>query len=129
MAEPTIPAKREETMPGTREEERTLIPPVDIFENDDGLMVVADLPGVAKEDVDVRVENNVLTLKGKAGPISSHEPQYREYHLLSFFRQFQLSDAVDQERIKAEMRHGVLMLSLPKKEQAKPKQITVKVSG
>ena len=127
MKETTVPAKREETLPDTREQQRTLSPPVDIFENDDGLVVVADLPGVEKGDLDVRVENSVLTIKAAAKGVMPADPQYREYQLLNFFRQFQLSDAVDQERIKAELKHGVLMLNLPKKEQAKPKQISVQV--
>jgi len=128
MPETTVPTKREEGAPATREEGRTLSPPVDIFENEDGLVVVADLPGVDKKDVDVRVENNVLTLKGSAKSIGSAEPQYREYQLLDFFRQFQLGETVDQDRIKAELKHGVLIINLPKKEKAKPKQISVDVS-
>jgi HSP20 family molecular chaperone IbpA len=128
MAETTVPAKREESVPSTREEGRTLSPPVDIFENEDGLVVVADLPGVDKKDVDVRVEDNLLTIKATTNGISPVEPQYREYELLDFLRQFQLGDVVDQDRIKAELKHGVLIINLPKKEQAKPKQITVDVA-
>lgn len=129
MKEPTVPMKKEaQAAPDTREEHRTLTPPVDIFENDEGLIVVADLPGVEQQDVDVRVENNVLTIQAASAGTMPVEPQYREYQLLSFFRQFQLSDSVDQDRIRAELRHGVLMLHLPKKEQAKPRQIEVKVA-
>jgi HSP20 family protein len=128
MKETTVPAKREEAVPDTREEQRTLTPPVDIFENEDGLVVVADLPGVDKGDLDIRVENGVLTIKASSNGVMPTDPQYREYQLLNFFRQFQLSDAVDQERIKAELKHGVVILNLPKKEQAKPKQISVEVS-
>ena len=128
MAETTVPTKREESVPSTREEGRTLSPPVDIFENEEGLVVVADLPGVDKKDVDVRVEDNLVTIKAKTNEISSVEPQYREYQLLDFLRQFQLGDVVDQDRIKAELKHGVLIINLPKKEQAKPKQITVDVA-
>lgn len=128
MKETTVPAKSEEMVPDTREETRTLVPPVDIFETDEGLAVVADLPGVEKSDVDVRVENDILTLKATPKSGLAVEPQYREYQLLNFFRQFQLSEAVDQERIKAEMKNGVLIIRLPKREEAKPKQINVKVS-
>jgi len=127
MKESTVPVKREEQLPETREEARTLTPPVDIFENADGLVVVADLPGADKKDLDVRVENDVLTIKAKSNGVIPAEPQYREYELLSFFRQFQLSDTVDQEQIKAELKHGVLIVNLPKKEAAKPKQIKVAV--
>lgn len=129
MAETTIPAKHEESAPSTREESRTLSPPVDIFENTDGLVVVADLPGVDKNDVDIRVENGTLTIEANSKGSLPAEPQYREYQLLNFFRQFQISEAVDQENIKAELKHGVLILDLPKKEQAKPKKIEVKVTA
>ena len=127
MAETTVPAKQNEQLPNTREASRTLSPPVDIFENADGLVVVADLPGVSKEEVDVRVENGALTIKGHSKGISPGEPHYEEFRLLDFYRQFQLSDAVDQDRINAELKNGVLILTLPKKEQAKPKQIKVQV--
>jgi len=128
MKESTVPAKRDQTVPSTREESRTLSPPVDIFENKDGLVVVADLPGVEKDKVDVRVENNVLTIKGTTASTLPATPQYREYELLHFFRQFELSETMDQEKIKAEMKHGVLIINLPKKEAAKPKQIAVQVA-
>jgi len=128
MKESTVPAKREQSVPATREESRTLTPPVDIFENKEGLVVVADLPGVEKDKVDVRVENNVLTIKGTTASTLPAAPQYREYELLHFFRQFELSEAVDQDKIKAEMKHGVLIINLPKKEAAKPKQIAVQVA-
>ena len=128
MKENTIPAKKEESLPDTREDQRTLTPPVDIFENDEGLVVVADLPGVEKSDLDVRVEKDVLTIRAAVSGSIPVDPQYREYQLLSFFRQFQLSDSVDQDRINAELKHGVLILNLPKKEEAKPRQIPVEVS-
>lgn len=131
MKESTIPARNDQekaVAPDTREEQRTLTPPVDIFENEEGLVVVADLPGVEKQDLDVRVEHNVLTIQAKSQTVMPGEPLHREYRLLNFFRQFQLSETVDQERIKAELKNGVLMLNLPKKEQAKPKQINVEVS-
>jgi len=130
MLESTVPVRREQQgqVPDTREEGRTLIPAVDIFEKEEGLVVVADLPGVEKEDVDVHVENSILTLKARSKSHMPVEPVYREYELLNFFRQFQLSEAVDQDKIHAEMRHGVLVIQLPKKEAAKPRQIEVKVS-
>jgi HSP20 family molecular chaperone IbpA len=129
MAETTVPAKKEQSLPSTREEGRTLSPPVDIFENADGLVVVADLPGVSKADVDIRVDKDVLTIKGRPQSVLTTNPEYREYELLGFFRQFTLGEVVDQNRIKAEMKHGVLMVNLPKKEQAKPKQIKVDVTS
>lgn len=128
MKESTVPQKREEQVPQTREDARTLIPPVDIFDVDDGLAVVVDMPGVEKEDIDVRVENDVLTLAGKAAHSTPGNSLYREFDLVNYFRQFQLSEHVDQEKIKAEMKYGVLTVFLPKAEKAKPKKISVSVS-
>ena len=130
MKESTVPTKtdNQRAVAETREETRTLTPPVDIFETPEGLGVVADLPGVTKDQVDIRVENGVLTIKGAAPQKDEAEPVYREFRLANYFRQFQLSEEVDQEKIQAEMRNGVLSISLPKKEAAKPRQIQVKVA-
>lgn len=128
MKETTVPEKREEQLSETREESRTLVPPVDIFEASDGLAVVVDLPGVEKDAVDVRVENDVLTISGKTKEEPHGDALYREFQLLNFYRQFQLSEQVDQEKIRAELKNGVLSIHLPKAEKAKPKQIAVNVA-
>lgn len=128
MKETTVPQKTEGQLPETREETRTLTPPVDIFEVPEGLAVVVDLPGVEKEGVDVRVENDVLTIEGKAGNAGAGTPLYSEFALANYFRQFQLSEQVDQEKIDAELKNGVLTIRLPKAEAAKPKKIAVTVS-
>ena len=113
---------------GTRNQERYVAPPVDIYETRDGLVVLADLPGVSKDGLDVRVDNNVLTMRGRADYASPKDGVYREYELVNFFRQFELSDKVDQQRITADLKHGVLTLTLPKAEEAKPRQIEVRVA-
>lgn len=113
---------------GTRNQERYVAPPVDIYETRDGLVVLADLPGVSKDGLDVRVDNNVLTMRGRADYPSPKDGAYREYELVNFFRQFELSDKVDQQRITADLKHGVLTLTLPKAEEAKPRQIEVRVA-
>ena len=129
MKETMTPQKIESTtLPQTAEEPRMLRPTVDIFEVPDGLAVVADLPGVDKSDVDIRVEKDILTIRGTVRPQMPGEMLYREYDLLSYFRQFQLTDEVDQDKIKAEMKHGVLTVHLPKAEKAKPKRISVNVA-
>lgn len=130
MKESTVPTKtdNQRAVAETREETRTLTPPVDIFETPEGLGVVADLPGVKKDQVDISVENGVLTIKGMASAEEEAEPVYREFRIANYFRQFQLSEEVDQDKIQAEMRNGVLSISLPKKEAAKPRQIQVKVA-
>jgi HSP20 family protein len=113
---------------GTRAPERYVPPPVDIYETSESLVLMADLPGVSKEDLDLRVDNNVLTLQGKSSHAASGEAIYREYELVNFFRQFELSEQVDQENIAADFKQGVLTLHLPKVEKPKPRQIEVKVS-
>ena len=132
MTERTVAANPQEKSPASREETRSqeqyITPPVDIFETADGLMVTADLPGVAKEGLDVRVENHLLTIRGKAAHVAAGEPVYREYALVNFFRQFELNERVDASKISAELKHGVLTLSLPKAEEAKPRKIDVRTA-
>ncbi len=111
----------------TRDETRYLVPPVDIFETNDALNVVVDLPGVDKDSVDVRVEENILTIKGKANYEPPANPLLGEFNLQGYYRQFQLSDEVDQRGISAESRNGVLTILLPKAEKSKPRQIKVKL--
>ena len=132
MAEKTVPQYRgDKEVQGkeeTRSQERYVTPAVDIYETLEGLVVKADLPGVAKDGLDLRVENNLLTIRGRAGHVAPGEPLYREYELAHFFRQFELSDKVDQLKISAELKNGVLTLNLPKAEEAKPRKIDVHVS-
>ena len=127
MKESTVPAKAEPKAPATREESRTLAPPVDIFETPDALVVIADLPGVAKDTVDVRVENDLLTIRGAGTATEKGDAILREFELRDYYRQFQLGEQIDQEKITADMRHGVLSIKLPKVEKVKPKRIEVKV--
>ena len=132
MAEKTVPdyAREKETLGRevTRSQERTMTPPVDIYETPEGLVVKADLPGVAKDGLDVRVENNLLTIRGRASHSATGELVYGEYDLVNFFRQFELSERVDQAKISAELKNGVLTLNLPKAEEAKPRKIDIHVA-
>ncbi|MEW5803234.1 MAG: Hsp20/alpha crystallin family protein [bacterium] len=133
IATTTAPAAEEEKkIPGTREntrqEERYLAPPVDIYETQEGLTVVADLPGVDKDGIDIRVDDNILTIQGKTKHSAPGNPVSTEYRLLHFYRQFQLGEGVDQEKITAQTRHGVLTIQLPRVEKQKPKKISVNVS-
>ena len=111
----------------TREETRYIVPPVDIYETEDALTVVADLPGVDRDRVDVRVEDNVLTIKGNGDYTAPANILVGEFNLQGYYRQFQLSDEVDQSRISAESKNGVLTVHLPKAERSKPRQIKVKL--
>jgi HSP20 family protein len=132
MAEKTVATRSQQRTPPSREETRSqeqyVAPPVDIYETAEGLVVKADLPGVAKDNLDVRVENNLLTIRGKSAHVAPGEPIYREYELVNFFRQFELNERVDQAKISADLKHGVLTLQLPKAEEAKPRKIDVKIA-
>src|SRR4051812_23370122 len=117
MAEKTVanraPKQTSSSREETRSEERYVTPPVDIYETDEGLVVKADLPGVAKENMDIRVENNLLTIRASTAHVAPGEPVYREYGLVNFFRQFELNERVDRAKISAELNYGVLTLNLP----------------
>lgn len=131
MAEKTVAGVSGQAMPagreGTRAQERYVVPPVDIYETQEGLVLMADLPGVSREELNVRVDNSVLSVQGRSQHSAPGEAVHREYELINFFRQFELSEAVDQNRITAELKHGVLTLHLPKAEKAKPRQVEVRV--
>jgi HSP20 family molecular chaperone IbpA len=132
MAEKTVPrlqdAQAAGRREGTRADERYLIPPVDIFATKEGLTVVADLPGVDRSALDIRVAEGILTIEGRSAHAAPGTPVAREYELLNFFRQFELPDGVDAEKISADLKHGVLTLRLPKKEAAKPRKIEVRTA-
>jgi len=132
MAEKTVPSVQGEAGPARREEtraqERYITPPVDIFETKDGLTVVADLPGVEQKALDVRVADGILTIQGKTAHVAPGTPIEREFELLNFYRQFELPEEIDSDKIAAELKHGVLALRLPKKEKAKPRKVEVSVS-
>lgn len=131
MAEKTVAMAETENRvaqpEGTRTEERYLAPPVDIYELPEGLVVTADIPGVTQDKLDVRVDNHILTIQGQAVQVARGEAVHHEYALVNYFRQFELSDTVDENKITADLKHGVLTLSLPKAEAAKPRQIAVAV--
>ncbi len=129
MKEQTVPTPQRETTPDTRESELRLTPPVDIFESDEGLVVLVDLPGVQKEEVQVGVADSVLTIEATPRLEERGEPLRREFTLRPYYRQFQLSEKVDQERISAEMRHGVLVVRLPRVAERPPKKIDVAVGA
>jgi len=117
--------KPEEKAVATRDETRYIAPPVDIYETDDSLVVVVDLPGVDKNGIDIRVEDGLLTIKGKAEYNPPANSLRDEFNLQGYYRQFQLSDEVDQSKISAELKNGVLTVHLRKAEKSKPRQIPV----
>jgi len=121
----TAPAVPEQTRPGP-----VYTPAVDIFENDQAITVLADMPGVKAEDLKIDLRESVLTLSGHVMPREGPGEALvlREYRPGTFFRQFTLAESIDQSKIDARLTDGVLRLELPKVERAKPRQIMVRTS-
>jgi HSP20 family protein len=115
----------EQTRPGP-----VFTPAVDIFETEDELTLLADMPGVKAEDLSIDLREGTLTLSGEAqSPEGPNENEvFREYRTGKYFREFTVSEMIDQAKIEAELRDGVLRLRLPRAEAAKPRQIKVKAS-
>jgi HSP20 family protein len=113
---------QEQTRPG-----RYYVPDVNIYEFDDSLKLWADMPGVREKDVDVTLKDGMLTLVGKVSTelYNGLRPLYTEYNVGNYYREFVLNEDIDESKIRATMRNGVLELTLPKKEQAKPRRIEV----
>ncbi len=112
-------------------ERRSWAPEVDIHETEDSFVVKADLPGISKEDIQIDLKDSTLTLKGEKkfeDKISKDNYIRVERSYGTFVRSFMLPKNVDAEKIKAKYKDGVLELTLPKKEEVKPKQIKVEVS-
>ena len=120
-----VPAIAEQTRPGP-----VFSPAVDIFENDNSITVLADMPGVKAQDLRIDLRESVLTLTARVTvPESPNESDVlREYRSGTFFRQFTLSETINQTGIDAKLTDGVLRLELPKVDKAKPRQITVRTS-
>ena len=111
---------------------RSFVPSVDIGEDDKSFLVTADVPGLKPEDIDIQVENNVLTLRGERKQESKTER--KGYHRIerqygSFQRSFTLPEGVDADKIEAKVEHGTLTLTIPKPSVALPKKVKVSVGS
>jgi len=106
---------------------RAFMPTADIFESEEALTVVLEMPGVSKDMVDVNVEDGILTVEGRIdfGKYEGLQPVYSEYNVGPYRRSFRISSELDQDKITAEMRDGVITLTLPKAEKAKPRRIAI----
>lgn len=105
------------------------IPDVDIYETSDALVVVADIPGVSPENVDIDLRDDTLTIRATVDTYGKDEqPVLMEYEVGDYYRQFTLGRLIDQSRIEASIKDGVLTLILPKVEKAKPRKIAVKTA-
>ena len=118
-----VETKQETTIPA-----RVFVPSADIYEDEDELTVILEMPGVDKGNVEVSIEDGVLRVGGRLD-FSKYEglqPLYTEYNVGHYSRSFTLSNRIDQNKIAAEMKDGVLSLKLPKAEEAKPRTIQIK---
>ena len=115
--------QEEQTVPG-----RYYVPAADIFETEDALTLLLEMPGVSKDNVDVQIENDVLRVEGKIDytAYKDIEPVYTEYNIGHYARAFTLSNKIDRDAISARVEEGVLTLTLPKAKEAMPRRITIR---
>jgi HSP20 family protein len=113
-----------------RHEGPALLPPVDVIENADGITLYADLPGVPKDKLNIRVEGDTLSIEGDivVATAAGMEATHAEVHRPRYRRAFTLSNELDSDKVQAEFKHGVLKLRIPKAEHAKPRKIEVQVA-
>ena len=122
QAKEEAPTKGERVRPG-----RVFLPAVDIFETPQALVLVADMPGVKGDGVTLGLKENVLTIHGQVSPPPEKETLLsQEYALGDYYREFQVGELIDKDKIEATVKNGVLTLTLPKAEKAKPRRIEVK---
>jgi HSP20 family protein len=109
--------------------EATLRPAVDIFEDDAGITVQADMPGVSREHLEVHIDSDTLSIEGEAAirMPEDMEPVYADVRFTRYQRRFTLSRELDTDKIDANLRDGVLTLRIPKREEHKPRKIEVQV--
>lgn len=117
-----------QTREETRSNERYIRPAVNIIEDEEGLVLTADIPGATKETLDVNVEKGILTISAPAQHTVPGTSSYREFELANYYRQFSIPESLDHEKAKADYMNGILTLRIPKAEVAKPKRIAVQVS-
>lgn len=115
---------------GARRDTQAMAPRVDVLEDDTGITLIADMPGVSKDSLDIRVENDALSIEGavSAATPEAMEAMYAEVRTPRYRRSFTLSRELDSGRIEAQLTDGVLKVRIPKHEQARPQRISVKVS-
>lgn len=116
-----------QTREETRSNERYIRPAVNIIEDEEGLVLTADIPGASKESLDVNVEKGILTISAPAQHTMPGTSAYREFELANYYRQFSIPESLDHEKTHADFVNGILTLRIPKAEVAKPKRIAIQV--
>jgi len=124
------PARPEQGQPQNRQDTPTMIPRVDVLEDETGITLLADLPGVARDSLEVHVEGDSLTIEGAvaAATPEAMEAAYAEVRVPRYRRTFTLSRELDGGRIDAQLKDGVLRLRIPKQEHAQPRRVSIKVA-
>lgn len=112
----------------TRAVERYIRPVVDIIETEEGLTLVADIPGAAKESLDVNMEKGILTISAPATRTMPGRPVFKEFETAPYYRQFSIPEVLDHEKAAADYANGLLTLKIPKVAAAKPRKIEIKVA-
>jgi len=132
MAEKDLQIEEKQEVQATGESTRNVpvfVPAVDIYESENALTLVADMPGIPIESVDIDLDSDQLTMRGTiAMQDEKGKVIFREYTAGDYYRQFTLSSDIDRDKIQASMKDGVLKLVLPKAEAAKPRKITIQSS-
>jgi HSP20 family molecular chaperone IbpA len=103
-------------------------PAVDIYENEDEILIYADMPGVVKDDISVDIDNGTLSISGVRKLSVTGSVTYEEFSDVEYVRNFSVPQTIDVEKVEAEVKNGVLRLHLPKSEAAKPRQIEIKTA-
>jgi HSP20 family molecular chaperone IbpA len=111
----------------TRASERYIKPAVDIIEIEEGLTLMADIPGAAKDTLDVNVEKGILTISAQVSCSMRGRPIYTEFELAPYYRQFSIPESLAHDKAAADFSNGILTLRVPKAEAAKPRKIEIKV--
>ena len=130
MAEHTVVRKNDSPAPSEATRgARFFSPRVDIFETENELLLLADLPGVNPQDIDLRYERGELMLRGKVNPAPPHgQAILEEFETGDYYRVFQIHESINAARIEADYKNGVLTVHLPKQEAARPKQVQIRAS-
>lgn len=118
--------ERKEDLQERRPEVPVVTPAVDIYENNDEILLCADMPGVEKDDIRVNIDNGKLSLSGVRQMEASGAASWEEFGAVEFHRVFSVPQTIDMDKVNAELKDGVLRLHLPKSEAVKPKQIEIK---
>ena len=128
MDKKTEIAKREDQNIEKTRELYEIAPAVDIYENEDEILLYADMPGVVKDEISVNIDNGRLALSGVRKLETNGVTTWEEFANVEFVRNFSVPQTIDVEKVKAELKNGVLALHLPKSEEAKPRQVEIKTA-